>query len=212
MNYLAHALLADFAAPLRAGSATGDFFKGPLAPDLPADFARGIRLHRAIDRYADSHPAFRASRTRLPANIRRWSGVIVDLYYDHILARQWADWHPQPLTEFSQSLYHEIAAYRHLMDEGAQGACRLMAREDWLSGYSTAAGLATTLQRMGRRVRRENPLAGADVHLGGDAAGFADDCRAFLVDARAFAVDWLSCQASESANPTAPDPAPPDSD
>ena len=49
MNYLAHALLADFTSPLRAGSATGDFFKGPLAPELPADFALGIRLHRAID-------------------------------------------------------------------------------------------------------------------------------------------------------------------
>ena len=212
MNYLAHALLADFAAPLRAGSATGDFFKGPLAPGLPAEFALGIRLHRAIDSYADRHPAFRASRARLPAEIRRWSGVIVDLYYDHLLARRWADWHAQPLRHFSQSLYREIDAYLQLMDADAQRACRLMASEDWLSGYATVDGLASTLQRMGRRVRRENPLAGSEAHLAGDEPGFADDCAAFLVDAQPFAADWLRRQASESTDPTAQDPVRPDSD
>jgi acyl carrier protein phosphodiesterase len=204
MNYLAHALLADFSPPLRAGSTTGDFFKGPLSAELPPDFATGVRLHRAIDVFADAHPAFRASRARFPKALRLWSGVIVDLYYDHLLARSWHEWHPESLPDFSRSVYRDIHQHRRFMDEPAQAACRLMAEEDWLTGYAQAEGLATTLLRMSRRVRRENPLAGAECHLGADPAGFAADCERFLRDAQAFAVDWLTRQASESTVPTVP--------
>lgn len=211
MNYLAHALLADYSPPLRAGSTVGDFFKGPLSAQLPAEFAAGVRLHRAIDAFADSHPAFRASRSRLPATIRRWSGVIVDLYYDHLLASGWHDWHEQSLANFTCLVYRDIHQHRRFLDDSAQAACRLMADEDWLCSYARLEGLASTLQRMSRRVRRENPLSGAERHLCEDPQGFAADCSEFLRDARAFAVDWLTLQANGSAAPTVPGQSRPDS-
>lgn len=212
MNYLAHALLADLGPALRAGSTAGDFFKGPLGSALPAGFALGIRLHRAIDRYADEHPAFLASRARLPAEIRRWSGIIVDLFYDHVLARNWSHWHPEPLPLFSARVYADIALHLEHFDQRAQAACRLMAREDWLSSYATETGLGDILRRMAARTRRTNPLAGAERYLRADADGYADDCARFLTDAHRFVAEWLKSQANGSATPTAPDPAAPATD
>lgn len=239
MNFLAHALLAELpAAPpavphasgnaaarrppgdgvalrgravtLRVGGVAGDFIKGPLPGTLPADLAEGVALHRAIDSFADRHPAFARSRQRFPAVQRRWAGVIVDLFYDHLLARDWAAWHEESLAAFAQRVYADLARCEAQLPAAAQLACRHMAAQDWLSAYASRGGLAATLARMSTRVARENPLAGAESVLAADEAGFAADFAVFFTDARAFAADWINAQASRSAAATARGPARPD--
>lgn len=99
MNYLAHAVLAGPDPLLRLGGLMGDFVKGPLRPapaHLPERLTQGLRLHRAIDAYAETHPAFRASRARVSPERRRVAGIMVDLFYDHFLARGWAAWPTAP--------------------------------------------------------------------------------------------------------------------
>ena len=91
MNFLAHALLSGEAEADRVGGLMGDFVKGPLPAGLPPDLAAGVALHRAIDSFADRHPAFAASRARVSPGRRRVGGILVDLFYDHLLARDWAD-------------------------------------------------------------------------------------------------------------------------
>ena len=65
MNFLAHAYLAGDTRALVVGGVVGDWIKGTLPGALPADLARGVALHRAIDSFAETHPAFQASRQRM---------------------------------------------------------------------------------------------------------------------------------------------------
>jgi acyl carrier protein phosphodiesterase len=197
MNFLAHALLAGDDPGLIAGGVAGDWVKGRLDTlALTDDFRRGVSLHRAIDTYAETHPAFRQSRQRIAAERRRWSGIFVDLYYDHLLARDWhawAEWHKAPLPAFTQRVYAALAAsvpHQGALDDAARRAFALMQQEDWLASYGTLDGLDAILARMSRRARHANPLAEGSRDFLADPQGFEGDFRGFLADAVAFAREW----------------------
>lgn len=140
MNFLAHALLAGDDSALIVGGVVGDWIKGNLPAGLSDDLARGVALHRAIDHHAESHPAFIKSRTRVSAPRRRYAGVLVDMFYDHLLARHWANLHSQPLDSYCASIYRHIEDRMADLPESAHPALRMMAREDWLSSYAEIEG------------------------------------------------------------------------
>ncbi|HEU0187373.1 MAG TPA: ACP phosphodiesterase, partial [Gallionellaceae bacterium] len=159
MNFLAHALLAGDEPALIVGGVVGDWIKGPLPGTLPADLARGVVLHRAIDNHAESQPSFCQSRHRVSAERRRYAGVLVDVFYDHLLARHWAAVHSQPLDVFCASVYRLIEDRMGELPDTSHHALRMMAREDWLGSYAGIEGIADVLARMSHRARQPNPLA-----------------------------------------------------
>ncbi|WP_432721350.1 ACP phosphodiesterase [Jeongeupia wiesaeckerbachi] len=188
MNYLAHALLAGPAPADRAGGVAGDFVKGLLPGALPADLAAGVALHREIDAFADLHPAFAASRARVSPVRRRYGGIMVDLFYDHLLAVHWARFSPdETLAQFTGRLYAELARQPALPAHFAAVLPR-MAETDWLASYRDMANVAFALDRMAsHRIRRANPLAGAADELRDHYAGFEADFLDFMPDALAYA-------------------------
>lgn len=190
MNFLAHAVLAGDDPTLIVGGVVGDWIKGPLPGALPADLARGVALHRAIDGFAETHPAFRASRARVSPARRRYAGVLVDIFYDHLLARDWAEHRDDALTAYCARVYREIAGRLDDLPEPARAALRRMADEDWLRSYAGIDGIADVLRRMSRRARQPNPLAGGEVEFVAEAAGFGVDFREWLGDARGFVAGW----------------------
>lgn len=190
MNYLAHALLAGDTPALVVGGVVGDWIKGPLPGMLPNDLARGVALHRAIDSFAETQPAFCRSRNRVSPERRRYAGILVDIFYDHLLARDWAGHHDAPLAPYCAGVYRQIAGRLDELPEPARHALALMAREDWLQSYRGLAGIADVLKRMAGRARQPNPLAGGEAEFLDDPAGFAGDFRAWLADARRFTEQW----------------------
>ncbi|MCG2578522.1 ACP phosphodiesterase [Dechloromonas sp. XY25] len=190
MNFLAHAVLAGDDPALIVGGVVGDWIKGPLPGLLPPDLARGVALHRAIDSHAETHPAFQHSRNRVAPDRRRYAGVLVDIFYDHLLARDWAELRPMPLDRYCAGVYRHIEARLTDLPELARPAMALMAGEDWLSSYADLAGIADVLQRMARRARQPNPLAGGEHAFTADAAGFAEDFAWWYADAQRFAAQW----------------------
>ncbi len=188
MNFLAHAVLAGDEPALIFGGVVGVWIKGPLPAGLPPALARGVALHRAIDRHADDHPAFRRSRARISAERRRYGGVLVDIFYDHLLARDWPL--AAPLFDTCAGIYGYVDDHLAALPEHARPAMRLMATEDWLGSYAGLAGIADVLQRMGRRARQPNPLAGGEAEFLADPAGFAADFAEWYADAERFAADW----------------------
>lgn len=192
MNYLAHALLAGDAPALVVGGVAGDWIKGPLPGPLPADLASGVALHRAIDRHAEEHPAFRRSRARVTAARRRYAGILVDIFYDHLLAAAWAEHHPQPLAAYCAGIYRQIGERLDELPPPARPPLTLMAAENWLMSYGELKGIADVLARMAARARQPNPLAGGEAEFLGDPAGFAEDFGNWLADARRFAATWRS--------------------
>lgn len=190
MNFLAHALLAGEAPALIVGGVVGDWIKGGLPGALPPDLAQGVALHRAIDHHAESHHAFNRSRRRISAERRRYAGVLVDVFYDHLLARHWADIHPQPLPEYCAAVYSLIRARLDDLPESARPVLALMAQEDWLSSYAQIEDIADVLLRMSRRARQPNPLARGELELLADVDGFTGDFNEWLGDATEFCRQW----------------------
>jgi acyl carrier protein phosphodiesterase len=195
MNFLAHAFLAGDDPALIVGGVIGDWIKGPLSGPssgvLPDDLARGVALHRAIDSHAETHTAFRASRARISPARRRYGGIVVDILYDHLLARRWQEFHARPLEEFCAWVYRLIDARLDDLPPAAHFALKLMADEDWLASYRRLDGIADVLARMSRRARQPNPLLHAEQEYLVDPAGYALDFEHWLADAREFTGRWL---------------------
>lgn len=202
MNFLAHAWLAGPLEAHRLGGLLGDFIKGPVPVSLAPEVAEGVRLHRAIDVFADGHPAFQASRQRVSSPRRRVAGVMVDMFYDHFLACHWESFHPQEtLAAFA------AGQYRLLADQGAELPPRLarilpwMVADDWLVSYRQVDTIVLALDRMAGRLSRANPLPGAGEELLIHYAAFEADCLAFLPDARRFAAQWRINRPSRDSSP-----------
>jgi acyl carrier protein phosphodiesterase len=190
MNFLAHALLAGDTPALIVGGVVGDWIKGSLPGALPDDLAKGVVLHRAIDHFAESHPAFCRSRSRVSPVRRRYAGVLVDVFYDHLLARNWAAIHQQPLHEYCESVYELVRDRLSDLPPSSHPGLELMAKEDWLTSYVKIEGIADVLARMSRRARQPNPLMHGEQEFLADVEGFTGDFYGWLDDAREFCRQW----------------------
>jgi acyl carrier protein phosphodiesterase len=191
LNFLAHALLAGDTPALIVGGVVGDWIKGTLPGALPDDLAQGVALHRAIDQFAESHPAFNRSRARVSPARRRYAGVLVDIFYDHLLARNWDAIHGQPLHEYCESVYVLIRDRMHDLPASAHPALMLMAQENWLASYARIEEIEDVLARMSRRARQPNPLLHGEQEYLADVDGFTGDFHAWLADTREFCRQWL---------------------
>lgn len=184
MNYLAHVYLAGDADSDRLGGLMGDFVKGPLPCGLPSDLAAGVALHRRIDSYADAHPAFQRSRARVSAARRRYSGVMVDMFYDHLLTSLWESYSSQALTKYCHDVYDLLDANAALLPERLGQVRIWMRKDDWLSSYRTLQGTGNAIDRIARhRLSRPGTLPGAIEELEADYQGFRADFLEFMSDA-----------------------------
>lgn len=158
MNYLAHFYLAEPTEPSLLGAILGDFVKGRLLQQYPAEILSGIALHRKVDAYSDLHPVHTASRNLFTGKLRRYSGIVIDVTYDHFLARRWKEFANIPLEDFAQLSYGVVQKNLHTLPAGLQRMAPHMISGDWLSGYGETEGLEQTLAGLGRRISRANPL------------------------------------------------------
>lgn len=190
MNYLAHLYLADDRPASLIGNLLPDMHRGRLPKDLDPVVLEGVHRHRRVDVFTDSHPLFEKSCARLRPRHGRYSGVLVDVLYDHVLSVHWAEYHPEPLADFIAGAYERMLAEADLMPPRMRAIMLMMAREDWLSTYVTVEGIAQTLRRMSARLRerfdREVDLASAVTELREQYDGFAEDFTGFFPDLIAY--------------------------
>jgi acyl carrier protein phosphodiesterase len=178
MNFLAHFHLAWPDAALVAGALEGDFHKGPLPGSLPAPLQAGVSLHRAIDGFTDSHPALTEARALFPQGTRRYAGILLDLCFDYLLSRHWAQFGDAELPHFSNGVYRLLQQHRELLSEPARRMADRLADYDVLMQYRHWDTVIGAAGRIGRRLRRPNPLDRADALL---APRLPELERAFLV-------------------------------
>ena len=165
MNYLAHIYLAEDTEESLLGNIMGDFVKGPIGGGFHPEIIKGIRTHRKVDVFTDSHEIFRASRRLISPERRRFSGIIMDLAFDHLLAKNWASYSDRELGAFIQRTYEVLTRRNDLLPEKFRMALPRMIEEDWLGSYRTMEGAGTAIDRISGRLRRrfgrENTLTGA---------------------------------------------------
>ncbi len=152
MNFLAHAYLSGDNHKLLLGNFIADFVKGRAALELfDEQVKKGIYLHRAIDAFTDSHAVVSESKKRLRPKYRHYAGVIVDVFYDHFLARNWHAWHAEPLDQFTSRTYETINRHKTILPESVKAFFPYMVKGNWLLNYAKVEGIGRALSGMAAR-------------------------------------------------------------
>jgi len=185
VNILFHIYLSGSDPELLVGNFMGDFVKGPLDDTYSPRIREGLMLHRKIDSFAQRHPAFQTSRLRLPAYYRLYRGILVDLYYDHFLAKEWDSWSEMLFADFLANARGIIENYLTVMPKQLQLFVPIIFNE-LLPSYESVSGIQSALERMARRVRRPNPLAEGGAELTRHYEGLKADFERFIVAAQHF--------------------------
>lgn len=150
MNFLAHLYLSGDNVDTRMGNFIGDYVKGRSLERYPDGVQKGIFIHRAIDFYTDTHPATFEVRQLFREGYRKYAGVVVDVFFDHFLARYWATFSPFPLKGFTRKFYYQmILRYRELPKK-VRGVLPLLIQTNRLYSYHKVEGVEQTLQIMSR--------------------------------------------------------------
>lgn len=163
MNHLAHALLADAGDDEFAlGSALGDFTHGHPDPAWPAARQAGLQFHRAIDHYTDAHPEVVAARNLFTPPMRRYAGIILDVWFDHLLVRDWRRY------DVDESLAHFAPRWLALLDaHTADLPASLLRFRAWMRShglplaYGDTEVLDVVFHAMEHRLSRPSPIATA---------------------------------------------------
>ncbi|MEQ8238426.1 MAG: ACP phosphodiesterase [Cyclobacteriaceae bacterium] len=180
MNFLAHLFLSGDNQELRLGNFSGDFVKGNQMNIYPDQIAQGIKLHREIDRFTDTHQIVLLSKKRLRPKYRHYSPVIIDVFYDHFLASLWADYHPQPLEQYVNEFYRYTETKLNLLPVNAQHTFKYMKRDNWLYNYQYIEGIDRALTGMSRRTLYESKMDEATLELKKDYELFKSEFQLFF--------------------------------
>ena len=193
MNHLAHALLAGEDDGLRLGGMLGDFVHGQPDPErFPPRVIDGIRLHRAIDVYTDSHAEVSAARRLLPPPFRRFGGILLDMWFDHELARDFTRWSGQPLASYSDQLRALLHRQDALLPDGLKRFRHYMDARNLPAGYADRAEIGRALQGVSARLSRANPVGDSLPVLVELEQPLRVHFEAFFPQLRAFASEWVA--------------------
>lgn len=192
MNFLAHLYLSGDNTSVMLGNFIGDFVKGKnLIEKVGSEMAKGIELHREIDFFTDQHPIVRESKKRLRPKYRHYSGVIVDVFYDHYLAKNWKDYHHQLLPDYANRVYNLIQKNNALLPERVNMMMPYMIKGNWLVNYATLDGIHRTLSGMTRRTPYESKMDESISDLTENYEEFKTEFITFFPELRKHCKDWL---------------------
>jgi acyl carrier protein phosphodiesterase len=175
---------------LLAGNFMGDFVKGPLDDVYPPRIRQGLQLHRQIDSFAQKDEHFQRSRLRLSPDFGLYRGVLVDLFYDHFLAKEWDSWSDTPFPEYLAWARRIIRQRLAIMPQTLRDFVPVIF-DELLPSYKSTAGTAAALARMSRRVRRPNPLAEGGRELTRHYVELRSDFAEFTIAVQRFAADSM---------------------
>ncbi|MEM9543522.1 MAG: ACP phosphodiesterase [Cyanobacteria bacterium P01_E01_bin.42] len=168
MNYLAHLFLAEDNPESKIGNLLGDFVKGSLKKYTniySENIIRGIEQHRKIDAFTDTHEIFCRSKKRIREQQKHYSGIAIDIYYDHFLSLHWSKFSAEGREEFINTIYAILQANLAILPKNLRAIVPRIQQENWLNSYQTLSGVHLTLTRISRRFKRANPLDRACLDL-----------------------------------------------
>lgn len=187
MNYLAHLHLGGQRPGQLLGSLYGDFVKGRLQGQFDPEVEAAIALHRRIDVFTDRHPLVDIALGRFTETRRRYAGIVLDVFFDHCLARDWPLYADRPLEQFTADVYQVLSREGQLPERLAKIAPHMVAN-DWLGSYREFEVLEQVLRGISRRLTRPEELAGAMAELRRLYEPLSEDFSLFYPQLQDFAV------------------------
>lgn len=155
MNFLVHAQLAGDSDEYLLGSVLGDFIKGSDLSHLPCHVQSGVRFHRKVDVFSDTHDYYRDAKSILLANEKRYSAIVLDIYCDYLLGQFWHNFSADSFERFCQRIYALIAKHDYLVPLHLRPVLKKLVQEQWFHRYQTIEGIEYTLQRVRTRLSRD---------------------------------------------------------
>jgi acyl carrier protein phosphodiesterase len=182
MNYLAHLYLAEDSPESILGNLLGDFLKGQKVENYSQEIQKGINLHRKVDSYTDSHPVVKQSKALISAPNRRYAGVLVDIFYDHFLAKNWSTYSSIPLQKFATQVYIIFQSNESVLPPKMQLVLPRIINNNLLVSYRELAGIQQALQNISARLKRKNTLGEAIEELSHNYQQLELDFKNFFPD------------------------------
>ena len=158
MNFLSHLLLSGDDEQVMVGNFIGDFVKGAALKNYSPKIQEGIILHRHIDTYTDNHPLVMESKVRLRDKFRHYAPVIVDVFYDHFVAKHWNKYNAKPLLDYTEKFYATMKNYYEIIPRGVINMLGYMSRDNWLYNYQFIEGIDKALTGLSRRTKFDSKM------------------------------------------------------
>lgn len=191
MNFLAHIYLSGEDEGVIIGNFIADGIKGKKYDAFPPSIKKGILLHRAIDSYTDKHPIVKQSTARLHKNYGHYSGVIVDILYDHFLAKNWSNYSKIPLSEYVEKFYELLRKNFEILPSRIQRMMPIMIDQNWLLSYASTEGIAKILSQMNLRTKGKSKMNLAILELETYYEEFEAEFKAFFSELITFSKNKL---------------------
>lgn len=182
MNFLAHIYLSGDNDLIKIGNFMADGIRGKQYENFPLDIQKGIVLHRAIDTYTDAHPLFRQSTKRLHTNYHHYAGVIVDVFYDHFLAKNWNSYSNEKLEDFVARFYQSLDKNIDILSDKTRNFMPYMIQHNWLVSYQTVEGITKILTQMDSRTNNQSKMRFANTELVKFYSEFENEFTLFFKD------------------------------
>ena len=186
MNYLAHIYLSNEEEEITLGNFIADGVKGKKYVQFPLGIQQGILLHRAIDSFTDAHPIVRKSTKRLHKKYGHYSGVIVDILYDHFLSKNWTQYHSVPLDKYIENFYNFINSNFDRLTPRIQKMMPYMIEQNWLLSYASIDGIGKILDQMNRRTNNQSKMNLAVIELTKYYKEFEEEFTLFFKDLKKY--------------------------
>jgi len=191
MNFLAHIYLSYDNNQITIGNFIADGIRGKDYKKFPIEIQKGILLHRQIDTFTDAHPIVRQSTKRLHKNYGHYSGVIVDILYDHFLAKNWKQYSKIPLEEYIDSFYDLLGEHFEILPLRIQKMMPHMIVGNWLLSYAKIEGIQKVLDGMNRRTQNKSGMHNATIELKEFYTEFEAEFTSFFEELQTFVTKTL---------------------
>ena len=192
MNFLAHIHLSGDNEWIKIGNFMADGVRGKQYENFPPAIQKGILLHRAIDTFTDVHPLFRQSTKKLHSRYHHYAGVIVDMYYDHFLAKNWTNYHSESLSNYAANFYQSLTDNFPLLTLKTQNLLPYMMEYNWLVNYQSINGLERILSQMDQRTKNQSLMRFATEELVANYVEFESDFTLFYKEVQLFSKNKLN--------------------
>ena len=161
MNYLAHAFLSDNNEQLLVGNFIADHLRGNNFSAYTPAIIEGIHLHRRIDAFTDAHAEFKKSKRVFYNGFEKYSGVLVDIYFDHLLAKNFSRYSGIPLKQFAEQVYTVYTSHEALLPKSSRNFLDYVIKNNIYYEYSTIKGITTVLSHLSHRIGHNVQLDGS---------------------------------------------------
>lgn len=159
-----------------------DGIRGQQYKNFPIEIQKGVLLHRAIDTFTDANITYRKSKHRLHEKYGHYSGVIMDIIYDHFLAKNWKNYSNEDLDDYANNFYDSLKKNYNFLTDKTKNMMPYMIARNWLKSYATISGLEMILFQMDHRTKNRVNMQEVIVELQEFYPNFEEEFTLFFIE------------------------------